>query len=86
MNLPSGKKYTDYIDKHGYYDIIKILEIHKEIFPGIDNVGVGQYDPYISTEVDYESLFNQSGYISQPKWANTNIRIFEWLVISKHRL
>ena len=54
-----------------------MLEDHKEIFTGIDNDGVGQYGPYISNEVDFESLFNHSGCISQPKWANTNIRTFE---------
>ena len=29
MNLPSGKNYADNIDKHGYYDIVKMLEDHK---------------------------------------------------------
>ena len=86
MNLPSGKNHYDYIDKHGYYDIFKMLEDHKEIFLDIDNVGVYQYGPYISNEVDCESLFNQSGCIYQPKRSNTNIRTFERLVISKHRL
>ena len=77
MNFPSGKNHADYIDKHGYYDIVKMLEDHKEIFTGIDNVGVGQYVPYITTELYFDSLFNHSGCISQPKWANTNIRTFE---------
>ena len=63
-----------------------MLEYHKEISPGIGNVVVGQYEPYISNEVDCESLFNQSGCIYQPKRSNTNIRTFERLVISKHRL
>ena len=45
MNLPSGKNHAYYIDKHGYYDIFNLLEDHKAIFPGIDNVGVGQYRP-----------------------------------------
>ena len=63
-----------------------MLEDNKEIFPGIDNAWVGQYRPYISTEVDCESLFNQYGYISQPKQANKKIRTFEQLVIPKQRL
>ena len=53
-----------------------MLEDTKEIFPGIYNVGVGQYRPYISTEVDCESIFNQSSYIFQPKRAKTKIKIF----------
>ena len=36
--------------------------------------------------MDFESIFNQYGYISQQKRSNTNIRIFERLVISKQRL
>ena len=56
-----AKPHADYIDKHGYYDIVKMLEDHKKISPGIDNVGVGQFGPFISTEVDCESLFNVSG-------------------------
>ena len=86
MNLPSGKIYAYYIEKHGYYDIFKMLEDHKEIFTGIDNVGIGQYGSYISTEVYCEILLNQSGYISQPNQANIKIRTFERLVISKHCL
>ena len=81
-----GRNHADHIDKHGYYDIIKMLKDHKEIFPGINNVGVGQYGPYISTEVYFENLFNKSGYISQPNRANKRIRKFERSVISKHRL
>ena len=86
MNLPSGKIYAYYIEKHGYYDIFKMLEDHKEIFTGIDNVGIGQYGSYISTEVYCEILLNQSGYISQPKRANTKIRTFVRLVNSKNCL
>ena len=86
MDLSSGKTNVDYIDKHGYNDIVKMLEDHKEIFPGIDNAWVGQYRPYISTEVDCESLFNQSGYISQQIGLTQKIRTFERLFISKHRL
>ena len=86
MNLPYGKNHADYIDKHGYYEIFKILEDHKEIFPGIDNVGVGQHGLYISTEVYCEILFNQYGYISQPRRANTKTRIFVRLVNSKNCL
>ena len=78
-----GRNHADHIDKHGYYDIIKMLKDHKEIFPGIDNVGVGQYGLYISTEVDCESLFNYSDYICQPRQAKTRIRTFERLFISK---
>ena len=47
VNLSSGKKHANYIDKNGYFDIVKMLEDNKEIFLGIDNVGVGQYGPYI---------------------------------------
>ena len=86
MNFPSGKNHTDYIDKNYYYDIVNMLENFKEIFSGIDNVGVGQYGPYIWTEVDCEILFNQYGYISKPKRATTKIKTFEQLVISKYWL
>ena len=83
-DLPSGKYHANYIDNDGYYDITKFFDDHIYIFPGLDNVGIGQFAPYNSTKVDCESLFSQSGDLSYPKQSSTKIRTFERLIISKH--
>ena len=40
--LPSGKNHADYIDKSGYYDLVRYLNDHKKTFPTISSVGIGQ--------------------------------------------
>ena len=82
-DLPSGKNHADYMSKTGWYNITQYLIDHKEIFPGIYRVGVGQCAPHSTTEVNCESLFSQSGNQSD---ANTKTQTFERLVIAKHRV
>ena len=86
--LPSGRNHADYIDKTGYYDLGQYLVDHKEekYFPAIASVGNGECLAHTTAEVDCESLFSQAGYLSQPKRAQTNVRKYERLVVSKHRL
>ena len=60
--------------------------MHNFYFPGLQNVFIGQFRPYILTEVDCESLFSQSVYLSHPRRANTKIRTFARLVIGTHCL
>ncbi len=85
-NLPTGNNHADYIDKNGSYNIVKFLKDHVSIFPTINKVATGQLCPHITAEVDCESLFSQSGYVSNPRRANTNIRYYEILVELKYRL
>ena len=87
-NLPGKGKHNhaDYVDRKGYYDIVKYLTHHNDIFPALYLVGVGQLCPHISTEVDCESLFSEAGFLSSPRRANTSIRMYERLVVGKHRL
>ena len=49
-------------------------------------VCVGQICPHISTEVDCESLFSEAGFLADPRRSLTNVRLYERLVIVKHRL
>jgi len=59
-NLPSKCNHSQYINKSGHYDIGWYLLDHNVHFPAIYHVGVGQFCPHISTEVDCEYLFCQS--------------------------
>ena len=85
-NLPSKRNHAEYIDKAGHYDIAKYLLDHRDQFPAVYHVGVGQLCPHISTEVDCESLFSQAGFLADARRSNTNFRFYERLVITKHRL
>jgi hypothetical protein len=49
-------------------------------------VCVGQICPHISTEVDCELLFSEAGFLADPRRSLTNVRLYERLVIVKHRL
>ena len=88
VNLPGpGKRnHADYVDKSGYYMIAKYLDDFQKVFPSMSNIGTGQLCPHISTEVDCESLFSQAGFMSHPRRARTSIRMYERLVMGKHRL
>ena len=85
-DLPSGKNHADYINKKGVYDIVKFQLDHKDLFPAVFHVGVGQLSSHLSSEVDCESLFSHTGHISDPLRSSTKVRTFERLVIAKHRL
>ena len=86
VDLPSKRNHADYIDGTGYYDIVRYLQDHKDIFPTIYLVGVGQFAAHISTEVDCESLFSEAGHLADPLRNRTLTRTFERLVIAKHRM
>ena len=87
LNLKkAGKNHADYVDKDGRYDIVKYLLDMQKIFPSISNVGIGQYAPHITTEVDCESLFSQAGFLTEARRSRTDLRMYERLVVGKHRL
>ena len=82
-DLPSDKNHADYVDKNGFYDIIKIQLDYKALFPAVFNVAVSQLSPHLTPEVYYESLFSQACYISNQPRVSSKVRIFEQLVIAK---
>ena len=93
--LPSGKNLADYIDKKGYFNLVKYAQDHSQKamkgsaappFVGTGNVILGQLSPHITTEVDCESLFSQAGHAAQPNRNRTTAETFERQVIAKHRL
>ena len=86
MDLTSGHNHAKYISRDGHYDIVHFLTDHMKEFPALNSVGIGQLAPLISHEVDCESLFSQSGYLSDKRRANTGIRLYERLVVAKHRM
>ena len=87
LNLKkAGKNHADYVDKDGRYDTVKyLLDMQKKI-PSISNVGIGQYAPHITTEVDCESLFSQAGLLVEARQSRTDICMYERLVVGKHWL
>ena len=82
----AGKNHADYVDKDGRYDIVKYLLDMQKTFPSISNVGIGQYAPHITTEVDRESLFSQADFLAEARRSRTDLRMYERLVVGKHRL
>ena len=85
-DLPSKRNLADYVTGNGDFDIVKYLVDHAQLFPGLFSVGVGELCPHLSTEVDCESLFSQAGFKSHPRRTQTDIRNYERLVVTKHRM
>ena len=65
---------------------MRYLQDFKEYFPSLYHVGVGQLCPNITTEGDFELMFSQAGFLSEPRREITVIRMYERLVVVKHRL
>jgi len=55
-------------------------------FPSLNNIFCGQLAPYVPTEVGCEALFSSSGHANDPRRMNLLIRLYERLVIGKHRM
>jgi hypothetical protein len=85
-NLPGGRNLADYIDHKGHFAIVRYVTDHKAKFPTLNKVIVGQVAPHISTEVDVESLFSQSGFLANPRRSKLGNKYYERLVFTKHRL
>ena len=81
-----GRNHADYVDKTGDYDIVRYLTDFADRYPALNHVAIGQLCPHVTTEVDCESLFSQSGFLSHPRRTKTEIRTYERLVTGKHRL
>ena len=62
------------------------LQDFKEYVPAFYHVGVGQFFPHFTTWVDYDSLFSQAGFISEPRRARTSIHMYARLVVGNNRL
>ena len=85
-NLPGGENLADYVDHKGHFDLVKYVTDHKMKFPTLWKVIVGQISPHISTEVDVESLFSQSGFLANPLRNKMGNKYYQRLVFAKHRL
>ena len=85
-NLMHGNNYADCVDCQGLFNILRYLQDFKEYFPALYHVGVGQFCPHTTTDVDCESLFSQAGFLSEPRQERLGIRMYEHLVVGKHRL
>ena len=81
-----GRNHADYVDETGMYDIVRFFDDFKEDLKSMYNVVTGQLCPHINAEVDCESLFSQAGILAHPMRARTGIRMYERLVVGKHRL
>ena len=55
-------------------------------FPSASNIFCGQLAPRVPTEVGCESLFSSSGYANNPRRVRMDIRMYERLIIGKHRM
>ena len=85
-NLPGGRNLADYVDHKGHFDLVRYVTDLKAKFPTLNRVIVGQVAPHISTEVDVESLFSQSGFLADPRRSKMGHKYYERLVFTKHRL
>ena len=83
-NVMHGKNHADYVGWRGLYNILKYLQDFKGDFPALCHVGSGQVCPHITTEVDFELLFSQAGFIYEPRQARTVIHMYERLLAGKH--
>ena len=57
-NAMHGNNHSGYVDFRGFYNIVRYLQDFKEDFLALYHVGVGQFCPHITTEVDRELLFS----------------------------
>ena len=85
-NVMHGNNHTDYVDWWVFYNIVRYLQDFKEDFPAIYHVGVGQFCPKITTEVNWEYLLSQAGFLSEPRQAITVIRMYERLLFLNNSL
>ena len=85
-DLPGGRNLADYVDHKGHFEIVRYATDHQEKFPTLYKVIVGQISPHVSTEVDVESLFSQSGFLADPRRSKCGNKYYERLVFTKHRL
>ena len=81
-----GNKHAYYVDFRLLYNTVRYLQDFKEDFPVLFHVVFSQFYPHITTDLDFESLFSQAGFVSEPRRARTGIRIHKCLVFGKHLL
>ncbi|KAL7554570.1 hypothetical protein ACHAWF_018031 [Thalassiosira exigua] len=58
----------------------------KEDFASLSNVFCGRLAPRVPSEVGCESLFSSSGHANDSRRSNLSIRLYERLIVGKHRL
>ena len=78
------KNHANYVDCKGFYNIVRYLKDFKEAFHDLYHVGVDQFCPHITTEVDWKNLFSQAGFLSESRWARTGICMYERLVVGNN--
>ena len=79
MNLPSGKNFTDYSDRHGHFNILKFFEEHSARFPSL-HILVNRHCSIFCKEAGAERVFLQSNIIAQPTRSNIGVATYERLV------
>mmetsp|Transcript_24473 Transcript_24473/g.39835 ORF Transcript_24473/g.39835 Transcript_24473/m.39835 type:complete len:80 (+) Transcript_24473:321-560(+) len=67
QDIPTGNTHADYIDKSGYYNILKHLQENQDEWPSISNVGIGQVCAHSTDEVACKSLFSDANYAAAAK-------------------
>ena len=64
----------------------RFMNDHESEFPSLSNVVIGQLASRVPTKVGCESLFSVSGHVNDPRRMGMYIRLYERLVIGKHRM
>lgn len=57
---------------------------HQRQLESLSNVVIGQLVPHSTAEVDYESLFSESGALALPNRNRTKVEMYERLILGKH--
>ena len=63
-DIYKGKNHAYYIDDNGDYDVVALFTDFRRSYPTLFAVAVGQLAPHVTLEVDCESLFSQTGFLS----------------------
>ena len=85
-NVMHVNNHVNYVEFQWFYNILRYLQDFKEDFTILYHVGVGKFCPHITTEVDCEFLFSQSGFLSKPTRSKTGICMYKRLEVENHRL
>jgi hypothetical protein len=75
-DLPSGKNIATYVDSKGRFNVIAFLKDHANLFPILFIIAQREASRRV-VEVGCERFFGLSGYISQPRRSQLDVRNYE---------
>jgi hypothetical protein len=76
---------ADFIDKTGYFDLVKFLAFNKQSFPYLHKLACC-IASMRTNEVGCEQFFSIAGYVSNPRRASLKVKHYECMAMLKHNL